>query len=201
MDGEDAGRDAERTDGNAGTDGAAGTDGSERETEVLKLIANGKDREDRLDRACCTQKVPDRRLGRGHAETPGRVPDQPLHRAELDLVAERRRGPVRVDVVDLRRRDAGALERRRHAALRAVTVRRGGGDVIGVARHPVADQLRIDLCAAALGVLVLFEHDAGRALAHDEPVAVAIVRPRGPRGGVIEGGGQGPAGGEARATT
>ena len=54
----------------------------------------------------------------------GRVADQALHRAELDLVAERRRGAVRVDVVDLGGRDAGALDRRLHAAEGAVAVRR-----------------------------------------------------------------------------
>src|SRR5262245_53083658 len=38
------------------------------------LIANGKDREDRLDRTRSTQKVPDRRFGRGHAQPCGLIP-------------------------------------------------------------------------------------------------------------------------------
>ena len=98
----------------------------------------------------------------------GGIADQALHRAELDLVAQRRRGAVGVDVVDVARRDAGALDRRGHAAERAVAVGGRRGDVEGVARHAVADQLGIDLGAARLGVLVLLQHDDAGALAHDE---------------------------------
>ena len=75
-------------------------------------VAHGEDREDRLDRAGRAEQMPDRGLGRRHADVRGGIADQPLHGAELDLVAERRRGAVRVDVVDLRRRDAGALRSR-----------------------------------------------------------------------------------------
>ena len=39
----------------------------------------------------------------------GGIADQPLDGAELDLVAERGRGAVGVDVVDVRRRQLGAL--------------------------------------------------------------------------------------------
>ena len=56
--------------------------------------------------------MPDRRFGRGHRELVGVIAEQPLHRAELDLVAERRRGAVRVDVVDV----LGAMPARSHAA-------------------------------------------------------------------------------------
>ena len=52
----------------------------------------------------------------GHAA--GGIAEQPLHRAELDLVAERRRGAVRVDVVDVAGGNSGALERHAHAAER-----------------------------------------------------------------------------------
>ena len=55
-------------------------------------------------------------------DIPGGVADQPLHRAEFDLVAERRRGAVRIDVVDVGCRNAGALQRRLHAAIGAIAV-------------------------------------------------------------------------------
>ena len=77
-----------------------------------------------------------------------------------------------------RRRNPGALDRRGHATERAVAVGGRRRDVIGVARHAVADQLGIDLGAARLGVLVFFQHDDAGALAHDETVAVLVIGPR-----------------------
>ncbi len=138
-----------------------------------------QDREDRLHRARCAQQMADRGLGRGHTHASGRVADEPLHGAEFDLVAERRRGAVRVDVVDLGWRDAGALDRRGHAAERAVAIWRRRRDMIGVARKPVADQLGVDFGAARLGVLVFLEHDHAGALGQHEAVAVLVVGPRG----------------------
>ena len=61
----------------------------------------------------------------------------------------------------------------------AVAVFGRRGDVIGVARQAVTDDLGIDLRAARLGVLQLFEHDDAGALAHDEAVAVPVVGTRG----------------------
>ena len=154
------------------------------------LVAHREDREDRLDRAGGAQQMADRRLGRGHRELVGVVAEQALHRAQLDLVAQRRRGAVRVDVVDLVGVELGALQRRLHGAVAAVAVLRRRGDVIGVARQAVAHDLGIDLGAALLGVLVLFEHDDAGALAHDEAVAVLVPRPRGRGRRVVEAGRQ-----------
>src|SRR3546814_20222249 len=55
-----------------------------------------------------------------------------------------------------------------------------------IAGHAVADQLGMDLRAALLRVLVLLEHDDAGALAHDETVTVAIPRPRGLFGRLVE---------------
>src|SRR5262249_15132602 len=57
-------------------------------------VAQRQDREDRLDAAGSAQQVPDRGFGRGHRELVGMVAEEPLHRAELDLVAFGRRGAV-----------------------------------------------------------------------------------------------------------
>ena len=51
-----------------------------------------------------------------------------------------------------------------------------GGDMVGIARQAVADQLGIDLGAARLRMLIFLEHDDPGALAHDEAVAVLVVR-------------------------
>src|SRR3546814_7852070 len=84
-------------------------------------------------------------------------PYTPLFRS-LDLVAQRRRGAVRVDVVDIAGIQPGALQRRLHRQEAAVAVFRRRGDVVGVAGQAVADHLCIDRRAARLGVLELFQH-------------------------------------------
>ena len=69
----------------------------------------------------------------------------------------------------------GLLQRHFHRPVgaRALGMRRG--DVIGVARQAVADDLGVDFGAARLGMLIFLEHDHARALAHDEAVAVLVV--------------------------
>ena len=91
----------------------------------------------------------------------------------------------------------GALHRRRHAAEAAIAVRRGRGDVIGVAGQAVADDLGIDLRAARLGVLIFLEHHDAGALAHHEAVAVLVVGPRGLGRRFVEAGRQRARGAEA----
>ena len=78
------------------------------------------------------------------------------------------------------------LSAMRHAAERAVAVRRRRGDVIGVAGKPIADELGIDLGAARLGVFEFFQHHDAGALAHDETVAVLVIGTRGALGLVVE---------------
>ena len=67
------------------------------------VVANGEHGEDRLDGAGGAQQMADGRLGRRHGELACGIAEQALHRAELDLVAHRRRGAVRIDVVDVAR--------------------------------------------------------------------------------------------------
>jgi hypothetical protein len=47
-----------------------------------------------------------------------------------------------------------------------------------IARQAIAQDFGVDLRAALLGVLVLFQHDDARALAHHEAVAVLVIRAR-----------------------
>ena len=129
-------------------------------------------------------------FGRGHRDAAGGIADHALHRAELDLVAERRRGAVRVDIVDVTYRNSGAFDRHAHAAERAVAVRRRCGNMVGIARQPVAGQLGIDPSAARLGMVERFQHHRAGALAHHEAVAVLVVGARGALRIVIEPGRQ-----------
>ena len=53
-----------------------------------------------------------------------------------------------IDVVDFLRCDRGVAKRHQHRTPRPVTVGGGRRDVVGVAGHPVADDLRVDTGAA-----------------------------------------------------
>src|SRR3546814_13572491 len=64
------------------------------------------------------------------------------------------------------------------------------GDVIGIARHAIADDFSIDRRAAALGMLKFLKHDDAGALAHDETVAALVPRPRAGLRVVVEAGRQ-----------
>ncbi len=83
------------------------------------LVAHGKDAKIASTAPAAPSRWPTADLV-DDMETRVLLAHQALHRVELDLVAERRRGAVRVDVVDVGRRDAGALDRRLHGAEGAV---------------------------------------------------------------------------------
>ena len=93
----------------------------------------------------------------------------------LDLldVADRRRGGVRIDVVDRR---VDPFERHLHAAHRALAGRRH--HVVAVGGGAIAGHLGVDFRAARLGVLKLFEHQHAGAAGDDEAVAVAVIGAR-----------------------
>ncbi len=93
---------------------------------------------------------------------------------------------MRVDVVDVTRLDAGPLESSLHATVGTVAILSRGRDVIGVARQAVSNDLGIDPRAASTGVLQLLEHDNAGAFAHDEAIAVFVVRARCPLRLIIE---------------
>ncbi len=78
-------------------------------------------------------------------------------------VAERRRGAVRVDILDVGRHHLRAFQRGLHGAESAVAVFGGRRHVIGIAREAVAHDFGVDFRAALFRVLVFFKNDdAGR---------------------------------------
>ncbi len=103
-----------------------------------------------------------------------------------------------IDIVDAGRRDPGSLDGGHHAPEGAVAVLGGGRDMVGVAGQAVADDLGVDPGVARQRVVETFQHDAARALPHDEAVAVAVVGPRGCLRAVIEARRQRSAGDEPR---
>ena len=128
------------------------------------------------------------RLGRGdHRHV---VAEDIADRPHLLGVADRGRGAVRVEVVDLR--IAGHFQRDLHAALGALA--RGGDHVIAVGIGPVAGDLGIDGRAARQGPFILFQHHDARAAGDDEAVAVLVIGPAGDRRRFVEVGRHGPHG-------
>ena len=78
-----------------------------------------------------------RALSTGFNDTPERASrpyDRDRDGFKLDLVTKRRRSAVRIDVVDIGRRDAGAANCGTHAAERAIAVLGRCGNVVGIAR-------------------------------------------------------------------
>ena len=111
---------------------------------------------------------------RAVARRPALLAEQLGERADLDHVAHRRRGAVRLDEADGLGRKAGVLVCKtqrlelatlpgRHRAFAAPVV---------VARR-AADQ-RVDAIAVALGVLAPLEDHRADALAHHEPVRLRV---------------------------
>ena len=94
----------------------------------------------------------------------------------LALVAERRRGPVGVDQVDLVGRHAAALEGHLHRPGRPDAGVDRLDHVPAVGGRAVADDLGVDLRAARLGQLEVLEEQRAGALAQDEPVAGPVER-------------------------
>ena len=84
-----------------------------------------------------------------------------------------------VDVVHFAGRDAGVFQRQGHTARRAISFRRRRGDMIRVAIGAVADNFRVDFCAALERPLPLFEDQDARSFADDEPVAILVEGPAG----------------------
>src|SRR5215471_3518484 len=118
--------------------------------------------------------MPDRRLGRGHRQLVGVLAEQPLHRAELDLVAEGSRGAVSIYVIDLLWRDARASQRIAHRAEGSFAVLRGSSEMKSVGGHAITDHLGIDLGTALPGMLVFLKNQNSRTLAHDESITFLV---------------------------
>src|SRR5215469_1865524 len=100
--------------------------------------------------------------------------EQPLDGAQLDLVAERGRGAVGVDVINLVWRKTRTPQGIAHRSIGAFAVFRGSGQMIGVGRHSVADNLGVDLGATPPCMPVLLENEDPGPLAHHKTVAFSV---------------------------
>ena len=82
-----------------------------------------------------------------------------------------------VDVVDGVGADPRIGQGHADAGAGAASFRMGVGDPVGIGGGAVAEELAMDLCPAALGMLEFLEHHHRRSLAEDEAVTFIVERP------------------------
>ncbi len=119
-------------------------------------------------------------LGRAEDERPGRVarrPEDPGERADLDRVAERGPGPVRLDVVEVGGLEPRVGERRADDRLLRGAAGRGEAARAAVLVDRRAPDDRAHEVAALLRLGEAFEDDEAAALAADHPVGPRVEGP------------------------
>src|SRR5207245_9878039 len=103
----------------------------------------------------------------------------------LGEVAQRGRGSVGVDVVDVLAIETRIAQGVFHATRGAFSILLWRGHMVGVAAHPVTGELCVNLRAAARRVLEFLEHHHSGSLSQHESVAVPVPRTARRRGIVV----------------
>src|SRR3990170_3744919 len=131
-----------------------------------------------LDRPGRAHGVPGHRLRARDGQPVGVPAKDVADGVRLELLVQRGRGAVGVDVVDLLGADAGALQCRAHGALVALATLGRCRHVERIGRPAEADHLGDRPRPARERVLELLEHQHRRALGHHEAVAGRVERSR-----------------------
>src|SRR5215472_7719125 len=100
----------------------------------------------------------------------------------LKRIADRSRGAVGIDIVNIGRTHSGIAHRVLHYPESALVFRRRLSDVIRVAAHSVAHDFGNGLGAAPTRMLQLFEDQDSRSFANHESVPGAVPRTARPFG-------------------
>src|SRR5713101_6602483 len=112
------------------------------------LIANREHRENRLHSSGRTEQVPGHGFRRADCKLPCMIAEAAFDRYGLGEIAQRCRGSVGVDVVDVLAIESGVAQGVFHAAGGPFSVLLWRGHVVGVTAHPVTGKLGVDLRAA-----------------------------------------------------
>ena len=139
---------------------------------------------DGLDRRRRPAGVAEHRLRRVDAQLLRVIAEHALDRAQLRQVAERRRGGVRVDVVDILRAQAGVGNDAAHHD--GLPVFRRLRQVVAVRIGRAAEHLGVDAGAAAFRGVELLEHQRRAAVRGHEAFAARVVGPARARRLVVE---------------
>ncbi len=106
----------------------------------------------------------------------------------FSTVPQRRRGSMRIQVVDVGGLEVCILQRKLHHPPNTPTVFRRCVSVKRVRVRGVTNKLRQDVCSSVERMFKLFKDEDARTFAHDKPISRSVPGPRRCRGGVIAGG-------------
>src|SRR6266550_5826282 len=142
------------------------------------LLGDGLHGGKRLERARRAHHVAGHRLRGADRDLRRVLPEDRPDRLGLSAVAERCRGSVGVDEVNLVGRHTAPLQGLLHRSGGAGAPFDRLDHVPTIVRRTVADDLGVDLCAARLGQLQVLEEERPGTLAQDEPIASLVEGPR-----------------------
>src|SRR5579864_1259313 len=141
------------------------------------LISQRQNANAGFDAACAAKRV----AGHGFRRTDGHffraLAKHALDGNRLDRVADRRRGPVRVDVADFFRSYLGVLGRCQHYAVRPVALFRRLGHVERVARHSITNDFSNNICVPPLCMFQRLQYEHAGPFADHKSVALRIEWP------------------------
>src|ERR1043166_2413334 len=118
--------------------------------------------------------MPGHRFGRANRNLLGLIAEDHLDRFGFGNIAESSRSGVRVNVIDIARRNLRVVEGGSHRRRGSFAIFWRRSHVMRVSGESIACDLAINFRPALLRVLELFDHANSRAFAHDESVPVAI---------------------------
>jgi hypothetical protein len=145
------------------------------------VVANRQYTDAGLEPSGAAQQMPGHRLGGTDRQLMGMLAERPLDGVGLRAVSRRCRGAVRINVVDLMRRDAGVPQGVLHHPVCAIAVLRWSGNVKRVAAHAITHDLGENRRSPPPRRLQFLQNQDARALADNEPIAVAVERTAGVR--------------------
>src|SRR5690348_5359383 len=141
-------------------------------------VAHRKCADDELDRAGGAEHVARHRLGRADIDFGCNIAEDGLDGLGLVEIVRRGRRTVRVDVIHVGRLELSVRHCAAHGPLCSLPVGSRRRQMIRIARRAIADDLRVNMGASTLRVVVVLEHDDAGAFAHHEPIARLIEGPR-----------------------
>jgi hypothetical protein len=160
------------------------------------LVAQRENSEDRLKPTGGAEQMAGRRFCGTDRDTAATT-EYRFDRLQFTEVTDGGRGRMRVEVLDVARREPGLAERRRHGTGRAFAAFRSRSDVVGIRCSSVANQFGHGLCAPRPRMLQRFDHEDAGTFAHDEAIAIPVEGAGCVLGHLIEAGRKGPRRGEA----
>lgn len=161
------------------------------------IVENGKSGEERLGRKWRKKKVEDGWFGGRNRNIRRRIKKKEIKREKIDSIGNGG-SEMRIDIVDIVRKDKGKIERRKNEEMWEIKDIGRGSDMEGIERNEIEDELGINIRKERKRVLKILKKKNERELENEEEVKIIVIRKW--RGGriVIEIGGKRIEGGKER---